>query len=67
MLFLPTPNIAFRLLALTDFIKSSLEPCFKNLVVKPAKGPNNKARWPLMMRVSKCGTDMGGAPMAALP
>src|SRR5690554_2412120 len=67
MLCTPTCIIGNRLLKRADFIKSSLEPAFKNLVVKPANGPNNNAGLPLMIRVSKWGTDMGGAPIAALP
>ena len=57
--------MAFRLFALTDFAKSNLDPAFKNLVVKPANGPKSRAGRPLMVRVSKCGTDIGGAPTAA--
>ena len=33
----------------------------------PAKGPNSNDRSPLMKRVSRCGTDIGGAPTLALP
>ena len=43
------------------------EPCFKYLVEKPAYGPKSRCRCPSMIRVSRCGTDIGGAPNAALP
>jgi hypothetical protein len=40
---------------------------FRNFGVKPANGPNSNAVSPLTTRVSRCGTDIGGAPTAALP
>ena len=51
----------------TERGRSSSEPCLRNLVLKPAKGPNSNDRSPLMKRVSRCGTDIGGAPTLALP
>src|SRR5690625_1421037 len=59
--------IVNTLFGFTDLIKSKLEPFFRNLGEKPAKGPKNNASFPSINRVSKCGTDIGGAPTAALP
>ena len=64
---MPAAMIGFTLFLLTEASRSKNEPSFKNLVVKPAYGPNSNAGSPLMMRVSKCGTDIGGAPIAAFP
>ncbi|MMZ71680.1 hypothetical protein D1872_352020 [compost metagenome] len=47
--------------------RSSNEPCLRNLVEKVANGPNRIRRLPSSTRVSRCGTDMGGAPVAAMP
>src|SRR5699024_18872 len=65
--FNPAESIVKTLLGLTDSIKSKFEPVFKNLGENPAKGPNNNVRLPSMYLVSKCGTDIGGAPTLALP
>ena len=41
--------------------KSSTEPFFRYFVVKPAKGPKSNPFLPSITRVSRCGTDIGGA------
>ena len=63
----PAVNIVTILFGLTERIKSKFDPVFKNLGEKPANGPNNRERSPFTNRVSKCGTDIGGAPTSALP
>src|SRR5690606_39423938 len=63
----PTPSIGVRLLARIDLNRSALLPSLRNFGVQPAYGPNNRPGLPLMTRVSRCGTDIGGAPTAALP
>ena len=55
------------LLGFTDLTRSKYEPFFKNFGENPAKGPNSNDFSPLTNRVSKCGTDIGGAPTSALP
>ena len=46
--------------------RSRYEPNLRNLVEKPAYGPNS-SEWVLpITRVSRCGTDIGGEPTAAL-
>src|SRR5690554_7239604 len=67
MLLLLTDSIGRRLVGRTEPNRSNTEPCFRKRVVKPANGPNSSAGSPLMIRVSRCGTDMGGAPIGALP
>ncbi|MNO09999.1 hypothetical protein D3C81_2335840 [compost metagenome] len=47
--------------------RSRYEPSFRNLVLKVANGPNRITRLPSSTRVSRCGTDMGGAPVEAMP
>ncbi len=42
-------------------------PIFRNFGLKPAYGPNIRLALPSTIRVSRCGTDMGGAPTEALP
>src|SRR5699024_10153758 len=63
----PEASIVNTLFGLTDPIRSIFEPVFKNFGEKPANGPKNKHSSPSINRVSKCGTDIGGAPTAALP
>lgn len=63
----PADTNGIMLFHLTDKGRSKKDPCFKNLVEKPAKGPNNKAVLPSIKRVSKCGTDIGGEPTLAFP
>mmetsp|Transcript_17539 Transcript_17539/g.52776 ORF Transcript_17539/g.52776 Transcript_17539/m.52776 type:complete len:275 (+) Transcript_17539:571-1395(+) len=63
----PAAAAGMRLCSFTDLTRSSREPVFRYLGLKPAKGPKSSMCLPLMMRLSRCGTDMGGAPMAALP
>ena len=43
---MPAVSMVRRLCGLSEAGKSQIEPCFRNLVVKPAKGPNNKAFLP---------------------
>ena len=47
--------------------RSVQEPFLRNLVLKPAYGPNMRLALSSTMRVSRCGTDIGGEPTAALP
>ena len=47
--------------------RSSAEPSFRNLVVMPAYGPNSSSWRSPIQRVSRCGTDIGGAPVSAIP
>src|SRR5699024_5267737 len=56
-----------RLCGRIDFGRSKKELLFKKLVEKPANGPNMSDRRPSTKRVSRCGTDIGGAPTAAWP
>jgi hypothetical protein len=51
----------------SDILRSSSEPCFRNLVEKPAYGPNRMECFPPITRVSKWGTDIGGEPTDAMP
>src|SRR5690606_11258338 len=55
------------LCGLTEVIKSNMEPDFKNFGEKPANGPNKSDFLLSINRVSRCGTDIGGAPTLALP
>src|SRR5699024_11438625 len=63
----PDKTIVRALFGLTELIKSIFDPVFKNFGENPAKGPNNNVSFPSITRVSKCGTDIGVAPTAALP
>src|SRR5699024_9984861 len=63
----PDKTIVRALFGLTELIKSIFDPVFKNYGEHPAKGPNNNVSFPSITRESKCGTDIGGAPTAALP
>ncbi len=65
MLSRATASIGPMLPARTDNGKSMIEPCLRNLVVKPAYGPNSRDFLPSTTRVSRCGTDIGGEPTAA--
>ena len=47
--------------------RSRQDPVFRNLGVNPAYGPNSRLALPSTTRVSRCGTDIGGEPTAALP
>src|SRR5690606_4443823 len=67
MLSRPTAIIGARLLGLTEVNRSSTGPFFRNLVVKPARGPHRSAGCQLVLRVSRWDNDMGGAPTPALP
>src|SRR5699024_4460259 len=50
-----------------DLGRSRMEPVFRKLVENPAYGPNMSDRRPSTNLVSRCGTDIGGAPTAAWP
>src|SRR5574340_113779 len=63
----PTPSIEGRLFGFTERGRSVSLPCLRNLGEKPAYGPYSNPVRPPMTRVSRCGTDIGGAPTAALP
>ncbi|MNV80360.1 hypothetical protein D3C71_1739580 [compost metagenome] len=67
MFFAPADNIVRRLSGFTEVIKSNIEPVFKNFGEKPANGPNSNDFLLSINLVSKCGTDIGGAPTLALP
>ena len=62
-----TASIGPRLPARTEPGRSHQLPFFRNLGLKPAYGPNSREVSPSTTRVSRCGTDIGGAPTAALP
>ena len=51
---------------LIDRGRSVTWPCLRNFGDQPAYGPNSSHGLPLMMRVSRCGTDIGGAPDGGL-
>ena len=55
------------LFGFTEPNKSIFEPVFKNFGEKPANGPNSNDFLLSINRVSRCGTDIGGAPTLALP
>lgn len=63
----PAPSIGRIFDRRIDNGKSSNDHDLRNLVVKPAYGPNNNFFFPCIIRVSKCGTDIGGAHNAAFP
>src|SRR5690349_6758408 len=44
---------------------SNHEPVLRNFGLNVANGPNSRDASPSTMRVSRCGTDMGGAPTDA--
>jgi hypothetical protein len=54
-----------RFANLNDIGRSNIEPCFRNFGFRPANGPNRSDVLPSITRVSRCGTDIGGAPTAA--
>ncbi|MNU05442.1 hypothetical protein D3C72_2502520 [compost metagenome] len=65
MLSRATASIGPMLFGRIDSGRSRKEPCLRNLVEKPAKGPNSSDLPPSTTRVSRCGTDIGGEPMSA--
>src|SRR5690606_5475398 len=67
MLSIPAASIGRMLLSLIDAGRSNHEPLLRNLVEKPAYGPNSSAVFRSITRVSRWRTDMGGEPTAALP
>ncbi|MCY1175640.1 hypothetical protein D9M73_158840 [compost metagenome] len=64
---MPTLVIGHTLWVVVVVSRSRYEPSFRNLVLKVANGPNRITRLPSSTRVSRCGTDIGGAPTEALP
>ncbi|MNI53019.1 hypothetical protein D3C73_1078330 [compost metagenome] len=66
-LSLPTSSIGPTLLWLTDEYRSHHEPCLRNLVLYSANGPNRTTGLPSSLRASRCGTDIGGEPVSAMP
>ncbi len=66
-LSMPALNIGPMLPLVTEPGRSHSEPFFRNLVEKVANGPNSRTGLPSIMRVSRCGTDIGGEPTEALP
>ena len=67
MLLMPTLVIGHRLLGVIERIRSVQEPFLRNLLEKVANGPNMIAGVPSRMRLSMCGTDIGGEPAGARP
>ncbi|MNW06649.1 hypothetical protein D3C71_2030900 [compost metagenome] len=67
MFLAPADNIVTRLFGLTEVTKSNIEPVLRNFGEKPANGPNNNDFLLSINLVSKCGTDIGGAPSLAFP
>ncbi|MNG38104.1 hypothetical protein D3C84_1256650 [compost metagenome] len=67
MFLAPADSIVTRLFGFTEVTKSNIEPVFKNFGEKPAKGPNSNDFLLSINLVSRCGTDIGGAPSLALP
>src|SRR5699024_10998565 len=63
----PAANIVKTLFGLTEVTKSNIEPVSRNFGEKPAYGPNKSDFLLSIYLVSKCGTDIGGAPTFALP
>ena len=51
----------------TENGRSVTLPCLRNFGDQPANGPNNRYDRPLITRVSRCGTDIGGAPSGGAP
>src|SRR5699024_11724124 len=58
----PTPIMDGRLPGRRDLNRSRKEPDFRNFGVQPAYGPKSSPFLPSITRVSRCGTDIGGAP-----
>ena len=54
-------------MGLTDNGRSVTLPCLRNFGDQPANGPNSSHDRPLITRVSRCGTDIGGAPSGGRP
>src|SRR5699024_9278215 len=61
----PMLAMGSRLPARTLEGRSRKLPLLRNLGVQPANGPNSRPFFPLITRVSRCGTDIGGAPTDA--
>ena len=57
--------IGHRLLGRTWATMSNIEPFLRNLGLNVANGPNRSEVSPSTTRVSRCGTDIGGAPTEA--
>ncbi len=57
--------IGHRLCGRTWATRSSIDPFLRNFGLKVAKGPNSSEVSPSTTRVSRCGTDIGGAPTEA--
>ncbi|MNV73001.1 hypothetical protein D3C71_1661240 [compost metagenome] len=64
---IPALTIGSTLWLFSEANMSSSEPCLRYLVEKVANGPNSSTCLPSIIRVSRCGTDIGGAPTEALP
>ena len=54
-----------RLCGRTCVTMSSIPPCLRNFGLNVANGPNSRLVSPSTTRVSRCGTDIGGAPTGA--
>ncbi len=74
MRYLSSPNslgaidtMGSRLPGLIEAGRSVILPLLRNFGDHPAYGPNSRPGLWLMTRVSRCGTDIGGAPTAACP
>src|SRR5690606_35246175 len=65
--FTPAASIVVTLCGLIDVTRSNIEPVLRNFGEKPANGPNSNDFLLLIYLVSRCGTDIGGAPTLAFP
>ena len=63
----PTPIMEARLFGFTDSGRSVTLPFLRNFGDQPANGPNSSQSFPLITRVSRCGMDIGGAPIGGSP
>lgn len=57
--------IGQRLPGRTWATRSNMEPFLRNFGLKVANGPKSSEASPFTTRVSRCGTDIGGAPTEA--
>ena len=64
-LSIATFSIGPRLCGRTCVTMSSIDPFLRNFGLNVANGPNSSDVSPSTTRVSRCGTDIGGAPTDA--
>lgn len=63
----PTRSIDNALSGLTERARSLRRPCLRNLGDQPANGPKSSQGFLLMIRRSRCGAVIAGAPGAGNP